>query len=107
MSTRGSGERAPIRVLLADDHTIVRNGVSQILNEQPDIEVVAQAADGEAAVALYRRDRPDVSLVDLRMPALDGVQVVEQIRREYPDAVLVVLSTFDADDDVERARMAG
>ena len=107
MSPRGSGERAPIRVLLADDHTIVRNGVSQILTEQPDIEVVAQAPDGETAVALYRRERPDVSLIDLRMPALDGVQVVEQIRREHPDAVLVVLTTFDTDDDVERALMAG
>ena len=107
MSPRGSGERAPIRVLLADDHTIVRNGVSQILTEQPDIEVVAQAPDGATAVALYRRERPDVSLIDLRMPALDGVQVVEQIRREHPDAVLVVLTTFDTDDDVERALMAG
>jgi DNA-binding NarL/FixJ family response regulator len=107
MALRGSGERSSIRVLIADDHTIVRNGVSQILSEQPDIEVVAQAADGDAAVALYRRDRPDVSLIDLRMPALDGAQVVEQIRREFPDAVLVVLTTFDADDDVERALMAG
>ena len=107
MSPRGSGERAPIRVLLADDHTIVRNGVSQILTEQPDIVVVAQAPDGATAVALYRRERPDVSLIDLRMPALDGVQVVEQIRREHPDAVLVVLTTFDTDDDVERALMAG
>ena len=107
MSPKSSGERAPIRVLLADDHTIVRNGVSQILTEQPDIEVVAQAPDGETAVALYRREQPDVSLIDLRMPALDGVQVVEQIRREHPDAVLVVLTTFDTDDDVERALMAG
>jgi len=107
MPPRASGERAPIRVLLADDHTIVRNGVSQILTEQPDIEVVAQAPDGATAVALYRRERPDVSLIDLRMPALDGVQVVEQIRREHPDAVLVVLTTFDTDDDVERALMAG
>src|SRR6476659_5183091 len=107
MSPRGPGERAPIRVLLADDHTIVRNGVSQILTEQPDIEVVAQAPDGERAVALYRRERPDVSLIDLRMPALDGVQVVEQIRREHPAAVLVVLTTFATDDDVERALMAG
>ena len=107
MPPRASGERAPIRVLLADDHTIVRNGVSQILTEQPDIEVVAQAPDGATAVALYRREQPDVSLIDLRMPALDGVQVVEQIRREHPDAVLVVLTTFDTDDDVERALMAG
>ena len=107
MSTRGSGERAPIRVLLADDHTIVRSGVSQILSDQPDIDVVAQAADGESAVALYRRERPDVSLVDLRMPALDGVQVVEQIRQEFPEAVLVVLTTFDTDDEVDRALTAG
>ena len=107
MGEIGSGQRGPIRVLLADDHTIVRNGVLQILNEQSDIEVVAQAADGSAAVAMYRRERPDVSLIDLRMPALDGVQVVEEIRREYPDAVLVVLTTFDTDDDVERALTAG
>ena len=65
--------------------------------------MVAQAADGESAVALYRRERPDVSLVDLRMPALDGVHVVEQIRRDFPEAVLVVLTTFDTDDDVDRA----
>ncbi|HTY06874.1 MAG TPA: response regulator transcription factor [Gemmatimonadales bacterium] len=97
----------PIRVLLADDHVIVRSGVSQILNEQPDIRVVAEAADGAAAVALYRRERPDVALVDLRMPALDGVQVVEQIRREFPDAVLVMLTTYDTDDDIDRALTAG
>ena len=96
-----------IRVLLADDHTIVRNGVAQILSEQADIEIVAEASDGATAVALYRAKRPDVSLVDLRMPALDGVQVVEQIRREFPDANLVVLTTFDTDDDVNRALLAG
>jgi two-component system NarL family response regulator len=107
MASRGSGERSRIRVLLADDHTIVRNGVSQILTEQPDMEVVAQAADGAMAVALYRQERPDVSLVDLRMPGLDGVQVVEEIRREHADAVVVVLTTFDSDEDVERALMAG
>lgn len=97
----------PIRVLLADDHAIVRSGVSQILAEQPDIRVVAEAGDGESAVALFRREHPDVALVDLRMPRLDGVQVVEQIRREFPDAVLVMLTTFDSDDDIDRALMAG
>jgi two-component system NarL family response regulator len=107
MAATGSGHSPLIRVLLADDHTIVRSGVSQILNEQADIEVVAQAADGDTAVAMYRRERPDVALIDLRMPALDGVQVVEQIRHEYPDAALVVLTTFDSDDDVERALTAG
>ena len=96
-----------IRVMLADDHAIVRNGVAQILSEQSDIEVIAEAPDGNAAVELYRRERPDVSLVDLRMPILDGAQVVEKIRGEFPDAVLVVLTTFDTDDDVDRALMAG
>jgi len=96
-----------IRVLVADDHTIVRGGVSQILNEQPDIQVVAEAADGTSAVELYRQQRPDVSLVDLRMPGLDGVQVVEKVRRESADAVLIVLTTFDTDEDIDRALTAG
>ena len=103
MVLRNSGDRAPIRVLLADDHTIVRGGVSHILNEQPDIQVIAETGDGRSAVALYQQERPDVSLVDLRMPILDGVQVVEQVRSEFPDAVLVVLTTFDTDDDIDRA----
>jgi len=107
MVLSNSDERVLIRVLLADDHTIVRGGVSHILNEQPDIEVVAETGDGKSAVALYRQERPDVSLVDLRMPILDGVQVVEQVRREFPDAVVVVLTTFDTDDDIDRALLAG
>jgi DNA-binding NarL/FixJ family response regulator len=96
-----------IRVLLADDHAIVRGGVSQVLSDQTDIEIVGEAADGESAIAMYGRKRPDVALIDLRMPDLDGVQVVEQIRREFPDAVLVVLTTFDTDDDIDRALTAG
>jgi DNA-binding NarL/FixJ family response regulator len=107
MELRNSGERQLIRVLVADDHTIVRGGVSQILNEQPDIQVVAEAADGKSAVEQYRRQRPDVSLVDLRMPVLDGVQVVEEVRRESADAVLIVLTTFDTDEDIDRALTAG
>ena len=97
----------PIRVLLADDHAIVRNGVAQILDEQPDIEVVAQAGDGESAIVLYRQENPDVALLDLRMPKVEGTQVVERIRREFPEAVLVVLTTFDTDDDIDRALRAG
>jgi two-component system NarL family response regulator len=100
-------DSGPIRVLLADDHAIVRNGVAQILNEEPDIRVVAEAEDGESAIALYHQERPDVALLDLQMPKLDGMQVVERIRREFPEAVLVVLTTFDTDDDIDRALLAG
>jgi two-component system, NarL family, response regulator len=97
----------PIRVLLADDHTIVRNGVAQILNGQPDIRVVAEAADGVQAVTLYRQARPDVALVDLRMPLLEGAEVVERVRHEFPDAIIVILTTYDSDDDIDRALRAG
>src|SRR4029453_7282552 len=62
---------------------------------------------GESAIALYRQERPDVALLDLRMPKLEGIQVVEQIRREFPEAVLVVLTTFDTDEDIDRALHAG
>jgi two-component system NarL family response regulator len=96
-----------IRVLLADDHAIVRNGVAQILNEERGISVVAQAADGVEAVEAFARDRPDVALVDLRMPRMEGVQVVEQIREQFPNAVIVILTTYDTDTDIERALRAG
>jgi two-component system, NarL family, response regulator len=100
-------ETVPIRVLLADDHTIVRKGVAQILSEQPDIRVVAQASDGNSAIEMYRRERPDVALLDLRMPGLEGVEVVTGLRQEFPEAVLVMLTTYDTDDDIDRALKAG
>ena len=96
-----------IRVMLADDHAIVRNGVAQILRGQRGIAVVAQAADGVEAVALYATAQPDVALIDLRMPGLDGAQVVERIRARSPDARIVILTTYDADDDIDRALRAG
>src|SRR5450432_3886325 len=96
-----------IRVLLADDHAIVRNGVAQILNEERGMSVVAQAADGAEAVEFYALHRPDVTLLDLRMPKLEGVQVVEQIRGRFPDARIVILTTYETDNDIERALRAG
>ena len=96
-----------IRILLADDHAIVRNGVAQILNEERGMNVIAQAADGAEAVELFALHRPDVALVDLRMPKLEGVQVVEKIRDGFPDAAIVILTTYDTDNDIERALRAG
>ena len=96
-----------IRVVVADDHAIVRGGIAAVLREAPGVAVVGEAGDGQAAVDLYARHRPDVALVDLKMPVLDGVGVVEAVRGRWPDARLVILTTYDADDDVERALKAG
>jgi len=96
-----------IRVLLAEDHAVVREGLAAILGYQPDIEVVGQAADGRTAVQRYRELRPDVMLVDLRMPILAGVEVIAAIRDDFPVARLLVLTTYDGDEDVYRALEAG
>ena len=96
-----------IRVVVADDHAIVRGGIAAVLREAPGVVVVGEAGDGQAAVDLYAQHRPDVALVDLKMPVLDGVGVVEAVRGRWPDARLVILTTYDADDDVERALKAG
>jgi two-component system NarL family response regulator len=97
----------PIGVLLADDHAIVRGGVATILNRQPDIQVVAEADNGIDAVALYLRLRPQVMLVDLKMPGIEGVEVVEKVCAAAPNAAIVILTTYDTDDDIERALRAG
>jgi DNA-binding NarL/FixJ family response regulator len=86
---------------------IARHGVAQILSEEPGISVVEQARDGAQAVELFARSQPDVALIDLRMPKLEGVQVVEQIRERFPDAVIVMLTTYETDNDIERALRAG
>jgi two-component system NarL family response regulator len=94
-------------VLLADDHALVRRGLAAILATQADIEVVAEADDGGAAVTAWRRHRPDVTLMDLRMPVLDGVQAIDRILAEDRDAAIVVLTTFDHDEDVYAGLRAG
>jgi two-component system NarL family response regulator len=97
----------PIGVLLADDHAIVRGGVATILNRQADIEVVAETDNGIDAVGLYLRLRPQVMLVDLKMPGMEGVEVVEKVCAAAPNAAIVILTTYDTDDDIERALRAG
>jgi DNA-binding NarL/FixJ family response regulator len=98
-----------VRVLVADDQDLVRTGLSMILDAQSGIEVVGQAADGQAAVELARRLHPDVCLVDIRMPGLDGIEVTELLAgRGVPDPIaVVVITTFDLDEYVHRALRAG
>jgi DNA-binding NarL/FixJ family response regulator len=96
-----------LRLLVADDHPIFRAGLRNLLDQQPDMQVVAEAADGVQAVEGYRREHPDVCLMDLRMPGLDGAQATAAIRREDPQACVLILTTYDGDEDVHRAVAAG
>ena len=96
-----------IRVLLADDHTIVRQGVRLCLEAMGDIEVVAEAEDGQAAVQLAVQLRPDVAVVDLTMPRLNGVEAIRQIKRDIPSTEVVVLSVHDSEAYVVQALRAG
>ncbi|HEY5792430.1 MAG TPA: response regulator transcription factor, partial [Chthoniobacterales bacterium] len=96
-----------LRILIADDHVTVREGLSSILGRRPDMRVVAQASDGREAAGLWRQHRPDITLLDLRMPGLDGVALITELRREDPAARFIVLTTYDSDRDVSRAVQAG
>ncbi len=98
---------SPIRVLLCDDHAIVRKGIGALLATQPDIQVVAEACDGAEAVAQAEALRPDVILMDLVMPQLDGIEATRQITAHQPDAHILVLTSFAADDKVFPAIKAG
>jgi two-component system NarL family response regulator len=98
---------APIRLLIADDHPIVRDGVAAIINQHPDLEIVAEASNGSEAVAAFEAHKPDVALIDLRMPDIDGIKVIQQIRERSADARIIVLTTFDAEEDVASAMRAG
>jgi DNA-binding NarL/FixJ family response regulator len=104
---RGGARAARIRLLIADDHAVVREGLAALINRQPDMKVVAEAGDGRQAVDLWKQHRPDVTLLDLRMPELDGVRVIEEIRAQHNDARVVLLTTFDSDEDVYRGMKAG
>ncbi len=98
---------SPIQILIADDHPIVRDGLNAVINDQPDMEVVAEAANGKDAVELALQYRPDVTLIDLRMPQKNGVEAVTAIRAEWPQARIIILTTYDGDEDIYRALQAG
>jgi two-component system NarL family response regulator len=96
-----------IRILIAEDHLIARVGVTTIVNMQPDMTVVAEAANGQQAVEMFRKHLPDVTLLDLRMPGMTGLEAAAAIRREYPKARLIALTTYGGDEDIRRALQAG
>ncbi|MER9328620.1 response regulator transcription factor [Mesorhizobium sp. M0488] len=98
---------ARIKVLIADDHVTVREGLAAIIGRQSDMLVVAEAATGRDAVDFWRQQRPDIVLLDLRMPVLDGVAAMVEIRQQDPSARIVVLTTFDTDHEISRAVKAG
>jgi len=97
----------PISILIADDHPLILAGLSSLLGAMPEFRLVAQATDGVQAVALYRQHRPDVVIMDLGMPRLNGVDAIEQIRAEDADASIVILTTYQGDEDVYRGLQAG
>jgi DNA-binding NarL/FixJ family response regulator len=96
-----------IRVLCVDDHEVVREGIALKLNLQQDMQVVASAATGEQAVALFERERPDVTLMDLQLPAMTGLEAIRAIRRIDPAARIVVLTMYQGEEDIYRALQAG
>jgi len=96
-----------LRVLLADDHQVVRVGLRSMLDSSPDVEVVGEAGDGAEAIALIRDLDPDVVLMDLRMPEMDGVAAIARLREVAPAVPVLVLTTYDTDADIVRAIEAG
>ncbi len=96
-----------IRLLVVDDHPVFRFGIVSMFHDLPDIEVIAEAVDGVEGVEAFRRHRPDVCLMDLRLPRLSGVEAILEIRREFPDARVIVLTTYDSDEDIFRAIQSG
>ncbi|MDX2240070.1 MAG: response regulator transcription factor [Leptolyngbyaceae cyanobacterium bins.302] len=97
----------PIRILLAEDHDIVRDGIAAVLNSHEQFTVIAQVANGAEAIAAYRTHQPDVTLMDLRMPVVEGVDAIKQIHSEFPQARIIILTTYDTDEDIYRGLQAG
>ena len=96
-----------IRLLLIDDHAVMRAGLANMLNSNPQFRVVAGADDGRTGIELYRQHRPDVTLLDVCMPGFGGIECMRLLRAEYPEARVLMLSSSDAEEDIVRALQAG
>lgn len=96
-----------IRVLTVDDHPLLREGIAVLINDQPDMQLVGQGASGSEGIALFRQHKPDVTLMDLRLPDTSGIDAISAIRAEFPSARIVMLSTFEGDVEIRRALQAG
>lgn len=99
--------KSSIRILIADDHYVVRMGLTALVETEPDLQVVGEAADGTQVVELYKKLEPDLVLMDLRMPQTDGVTATRKIREQFPNARILMLTTYDGDDDIHKALSAG
>jgi two-component system, NarL family, response regulator len=99
----------PVRILIADDHPVVRSGIAAMLEIDPmaNLQVVGQAKNGDEMVKLFAQLQPDIGLVDLRMPEMSGVEAIAQIRSQFPEARLIILTTYDGDEDIYRGLQAG
>jgi DNA-binding NarL/FixJ family response regulator len=100
-------DKGLIRILAADDHALLRNGIAGLVNDEPDMKMVAEAATGVEAVNQFRQCRPDITLMDLQMPDMSGIEAIIEIRSEFPEARIIVLTTYTGDIQVARALKAG
>lgn len=100
-------ENDPIRILAIDDHPVFRRGIVSLLGDHPDMQLVAEGSDGRDAIQLFRKHRPDITLIDLQMPVMNGLDAIIVIRGEFPTARIIVLTTYSGDAQVLRALKAG
>lgn len=100
-------DAAPVSILTVDDHDLVRKGIAAILSTEPDLVLAAEASTGEDAIRLHRQHRPDITLMDLRLPDKSGIEITREIRCESPGAKIIALTSYDGDQDIYRALDAG